>query len=161
MINAAGFRHDGRTVDETREIQCSMNTIHMADGSASYSIGATSVHAAVYGPRECQRKRDQEHDRATINVKLESAAFSRGERLNPNRKFRRDRFVQELLQDTFTTAIHIHLFPRSQIDIFVQVVQNDGGVEAAAINAATLALVDAGIPLNEYVVACTSGFLDD
>jgi exosome complex component RRP41 len=33
----------------------------------------------------------------------------------------------------------------------------DGSVLAACVNAATLALVDAGVPMPEYLVACTAG----
>lgn len=34
--------------------------------------------------------------------------------------------------------------------------QADGGNYCACVNAATLALIDAGIPLKEYVIACTA-----
>jgi exosome complex component RRP41 len=50
---------------------------------------------------------------------------------------------------------------RSQIDIFVEVLQADGGNLCACINAATLALIDAGIPLRDYVTACTSSLVND
>ena len=51
------------------------------------------------------------------------------------------------------------LYPRSQIDIVVRIVQDDGGREAAAINAVTLALIDAGIAVKDYVVAVAGGFI--
>lgn len=35
------------------------------------------------------------------------------------------------------------------------------GERATAINAATLALIDAGIAMDDFVVACTAGYLDD
>merc|ERR1712187_1068765 len=37
--------------------------------------------------------------------------------------------------------------------------QSEGGGIAAAINAATLALADAGIPMRDLVVACSAGML--
>lgn len=37
-----------------------------------------------------------------------------------------------------------------------QVLQADGGNYCTCVNAATLALVDAGIPLREYVIGCTA-----
>lgn len=43
----------------------------------------------------------------------------------------------------------------------LQVLQADGGNYSACVNAATLALVDAGIPLKDYVCACTAGFVRD
>ena len=42
-----------------------------------------------------------------------------------------------------------------------QVLQADGGNYCAAVNAATLALIDAGIPLKDYVTACTAGYIND
>lgn len=38
----------------------------------------------------------------------------------------------------------------------MQVLQADGGNYSASVNAATLALIDAGIPLKEYVISCTA-----
>jgi exosome complex component RRP41 len=50
-----------------------------------------------------------------------------------------------------------HLFPRSTISINLHVLSQDGSLLAACINATTLALIDAGIPMQDYVVACTAG----
>ena len=41
-----------------------------------------------------------------------------------------------------------------------QVLQADGGTRCAAINAALLALADAGIPMRDMVAACAAGYLD-
>ena len=38
--------------------------------------------------------------------------------------------------------------------------QADGGTRCAAINAALLALADAGVPLRDMVAACAAGYLD-
>ena len=53
--------------------------------------------------------------------------------------------------------IQTGLYPRSQIDIIVEVHQQDGGVLQAAINASTLALIDAGVALYDQVVAVSAG----
>ena len=53
------------------------------------------------------------------------------------------------------------LSPRSQIDISVLVLEQDGGVLQTAINAVTLALVDAGIPMNDYICATSAGLVDN
>merc|ERR1719229_864863 len=65
------------------------------------------------------------------------------------------------LQQTFDAAIMTSLYPRSQIDIFVEVLQSDGGNYCASVNAATLALIDAGIPMRDYVCACSASLVDD
>jgi exosome complex component RRP41 len=53
--------------------------------------------------------------------------------------------------------LHVHLYPRSTIGISLHVLSQDGSLLAALINAATLALVDAGVPMTDYLVACTAG----
>lgn len=63
----------------------------------------------------------------------------------------------EFIKDTFEAVVQHTLFPQSQIDIHVQVLQFDGALTATAINATTLALIDAGIPMNDYVSACSVG----
>uniref|UniRef100_A0A452V5F0 Exosome component 4 n=1 Tax=Ursus maritimus TaxID=29073 RepID=A0A452V5F0_URSMA len=64
------------------------------------------------------------------------------------------------LRQTFEAAILTQLHPRSQIDIYVQVLQADGGTYAACVNAARLAVLDAGIPMRDFVCACSAGFVD-
>ena len=63
------------------------------------------------------------------------------------------------MEDVYETAVIISLFPRSQIEIFVEVLNSDGSVLASAINATTLALINAGIPLYDYVLAASVGHL--
>jgi exosome complex component RRP41 len=64
------------------------------------------------------------------------------------------------IKSTFEPVIQLYLYPRSQIDINVQILQSDGSLLQAAINATTLALIDAGIPLNDYVCAITCALHD-
>ena len=49
------------------------------------------------------------------------------------------------------------LYARSQIDVSISLLQADGGVRSAAINATTLALIDAGVAMEDFVCACSAG----
>lgn len=74
-------------------------------------------------------------------------SLSSGER---KRKPRGDRKSQERslqLKHAMEAIIHLELYPRSQIDIYVEALQVDGSEYCASVNAATLALIDAGIPI--------------
>ena len=64
------------------------------------------------------------------------------------------------LKQTFESVIQTDLFPNSEINLFVQVIQADGGERAAAVNATTLALANAGVPMTDFLVACTAGYID-
>jgi len=155
-----GLRVDGRRPNEIRKIQFRLNLFSRADGSAYYEQGNTKVLAAVYGPRQVSRKKQAKHDRAIINCEYSMATFSTGER---KKKFKRDRRSTEIslvIRQTFESVIMTHLFPRTQIDIFMQVLQADGGTRCACINAASLALIDAGIPMKDFVVSCAAGMID-
>jgi exosome complex component RRP41 len=61
------------------------------------------------------------------------------------------------IKSTFEPVIQTSLYPRSQIDIFVQVIQQDGGLLQACINGTTLALMNAGIPMVDFVCAVSGG----
>ena len=65
--------------------------------------------------------------------------------------------MQSTIASAFSSTLFTHLYPRSTILITLHVLAQDGSVLAACLNAATLALVDAGIPMSDYIVACTSG----
>jgi exosome complex component RRP41 len=50
-------------------------------------------------------------------------------------------------------VIEVDKFPRSEIRICVTVLCADGGMRAACVNAASLALAHAGVPMRELVAA--------
>jgi hypothetical protein len=64
------------------------------------------------------------------------------------------------VRQTFESVVMTHLYPRSEIDIQIHVLQSDGGALHVCLNATTLALIDAGIALSDYVCACSAGLID-
>ena len=48
------------------------------------------------------------------------------------------------------------MFPRTKISIIIQEVNDDGSLLATIINATTLALMDAGIPIKSLIAACST-----
>lgn len=55
----------------------------------------------------------------------------------------------------------ISRFLKKNIFSLFQILQSDGGNYSVCVNAATLAVIDAGIPMRDYVCACTVGFIDE
>lgn len=140
-----------------------MGVFTQADGSAYVEQGNTKILAAVYGPHEVRgsMRSKLQHDKVLINCQYSMATFSTSER---KRRPRGDRKSQEMtmhLKQTFEAAVMTHLYPKSQIDIYVEVLQSDGGNYCASVNAATLALIDAGVALKDYVCACSASYLRD
>ncbi|WFD29537.1 Exosome non-catalytic core component [Malassezia sp. CBS 17886] len=179
LLSAGGYRLDGRRPLELRSIElalaphtasgaslqlASASTAARPDGSAQVSQGLTTVCAYVYGPREpgrAGRAPTVRQDRATIRVEIAMAPWGSMERRQRARGDRRLTEWSNAIRSTFEPVVHTHLFPRSQIDIVVHVLQQDGGVLPTAINACTLALMDAGIPMTDYVTALTCGLYGD
>jgi exosome complex component RRP41 len=68
--------------------------------------------------------------------------------------------METTLRQVFDPVVQLQLFPRSEILIVVEIIQNDGGILPAAINAITLALIDAGIPIEDFICASSAGYID-
>lgn len=160
-ISLEGQRMDGRYPNEVRKIHCELGALARADGSALYKQGDTHVLAAVYGPREPANRADLEHDKAVVNCEFSSAMFASSSHRRTWKGDRRSTAAALVVQRAFEGVILLQSYPKSQIDIYVQVLQNDGGAIVAAINAAGLALVNAGVAMSDLVVACNVGYVDD
>ncbi|GAM27471.1 hypothetical protein SAMD00019534_106470, partial [Acytostelium subglobosum LB1] len=160
-ITPEGLRIDGRRSNEIRRLNMRMGVFSRADGSAYYEQGNTKIAVAVYGPREVASNQRALHDRAVVNCDFSVATFSSSSERKIRGKGDKQSFeIAALIKQAFESTIQVNLFPRSQIDIYIQVLQSDGGLKAAAINAATLAAVDAGLPMRDFVCACSATYIE-
>jgi exosome complex component RRP41 len=62
-----------------------------------------------------------------------------------------------VISNALEPALFLDEYPKTVVDVFIQVIQADGGTRCAAINAASLALADAGIPMRTLVPAVAVG----
>jgi len=62
-----------------------------------------------------------------------------------------------MISSSFASVLFTHLYPHSTITVNLHVLSQDGSLLAACMNAATLALIDAGIPMSDYIAGCTAG----
>ncbi|MBU4492615.1 MAG: exosome complex exonuclease Rrp41 [Euryarchaeota archaeon] len=155
-----GIRLDGRTPDELRPIKIKVGVLNRADGSCYFEFGGNKVIAAVYGPREVHPRHQQKSTRAVVRYRYNMASFSVEERKRPGPD-RRSIEVSKASREALEPVIFQEYFPRSAIDIFVEVLQADAGTRTAGINAASIALADAGIPMKSLISACAVGKIDD
>lgn len=165
LLSETGFRIDGRKANELRKINCKLGVFEQADGSAYLEMGQTNVLAAVFGPHEVSRvggkNKGSLHDKAYINCQYSQATFSTIERKRKPRADIRSLELTNNMREIFDNVILTNLFPNSQIDIFLEVLQSDGSNMSACINAATLALIHAGVPIKDFVVSCSATLIDD
>ena len=154
-----GRRVDGRKPEELRPIKIESGILENADGSAYVEQGMTKILAAVYGPKELHPKHLADPQRALLRCRYHMAPFSTEERRSPAPS-RRDVELSKVIRNALEPAIFLEEYPRSTIDLFIEVLQSDGGTRCAGIVAASVALADAGIPMRDLVSACAAGKVD-
>ncbi|MGC8571768.1 MAG: exosome complex exonuclease Rrp41 [Candidatus Micrarchaeia archaeon] len=156
-----GKRIDGRDFNQLRPIKITAGVLENADGSALLKWGNNIVLAAVYGPRESMPKHSADPTKAVIKCKYSMAPFSsKGEhgRSGPNRRAIE---ISKVTKDVFEGVIFLNDFPGSEINIFIEILQSDGGTRAAGITAAAVALANAGIHMKDIVYAVSVGKVGD
>ena len=160
LIDKKGLRLDGRKFDELRPLKLEIGILPNADGSAYIEHGKNKILAAVYGPKEAHPKHMALQDRTLLKCRYHMAPFSVQERKSPAPS-RREVELSKVIRECFEPTVFVEYYPRTMIDVFIEVLQADGGTRCAGITAASLALADAGIPMRDLVVACAAGKAGD
>ena len=160
LITEDGRRVDGRKPDELRPTTIDVGILKNADGSALIRQGNNKIIVAVYGPRELHPRHLALPDRAIIRCRYHMVPFSVPERKSPA-PTRREIELSKVIREALEPAIILSSFPRTTIDVFIEVLQADGGTRTASITAASVALADAGIPMRDLVTAVAVGKVDD
>ncbi|HYA54226.1 MAG TPA: exosome complex exonuclease Rrp41 [Thermoplasmata archaeon] len=156
LLSPEGLRIDGRKLDELRPIKIQVGTLHNADGSAFVEWGANKVMAAVYGPREVHPRHLQQNNKAVIQCKYNMAAFAVDERKRPGLD-RRSQEISKVIGEAFESVVFAEEYPRTSIDIYIEVLQANAGTRCAGLVAASMALADAGIPMVDLLPAVAVG----
>ncbi len=159
FIDENGLRIDGRKPDELRPIRMKAGVLRNAQGSALVEYGRTHIMAAVYGPREALPRHMTQPDRAILRVRYHMAPFSTSERKSPSPS-RREIELSKVIREALEAAVFTEYYPRTTIDVFIEVLQADGGTRTTGITAASLALADAGIPMRDLVAGVAVGKVD-
>lgn len=154
-----GKRIDSRSFDELRPIKIEVGVLKRADGSCYLEMGRNKVMAAVYGPREVHPKHLADPSKAIVRYRYNMAPFSVEERKRPGPD-RRSVEISKVSREALETIIMTEMFPRSAVDIFVEILQADAGSRTACLNAASVALVDAGIPMKGIVTSVAVAKVD-
>ena len=160
LIDEYGKRSDGRGIDDLRPIKITVGVIKNADGSAFIEFGKNKIIVAVYGPREVHPKHMALPDRCVLRCRYHMSPFSTDTRKNPAPS-RREVEISKVIRESLEPSLILSDYPRAVIDVFVEVLQADGGSRCAGIIAASVALADAGINMRDLVSACAAGRLGD
>ncbi|XXG94610.1 Serine/threonine-protein phosphatase 2A activator 2 [Hypoxylon texense] len=152
------------TVDT--EPEALLSHLPNADGSATFSYAGYTVVGAVNGPIEVQR-RDEIPEEAAVDVIVRPAAGVGGTR---------ERHLESLIQSTLRQIILVENFPRTLIQVILQVTTapeneyiNAKVVQAnsnlailpALLQTAVLSLLSAALPLTATLTSTSLAILPD
>ncbi|MGC8710195.1 MAG: exosome complex exonuclease Rrp41 [Candidatus Micrarchaeia archaeon] len=155
LIN--GRRLDNRDFDELRPMKIIAGVLKNADGSAYMEWGNNKIFAAIYGPREALPKHTSDPEKAVIKCRYSMAPFSSLEEHGRSGPNRRAIEISKVTKEVFENVIIAENFPGSEINIFIEVLQSDGGTRAAGITTAAVALATSGIPMRDLPFAVSAG----
>ncbi len=153
-------RKDGRAFNSLRTMKMEVGVLNNADGSAYIECGKNKILVGVYGPKELYSKKHSKPDGAVLRCKYNMAPFSVMERKRPGPD-RRSTEISKLISEAITPAIFLEKYPRSSIDISIEVLEAEGGTRCLGIVGASLALADAEIPMKDLISACAVGKVDN
>ena len=141
-----GKRADGRGSEGAlRPLTCELSCLHRADGSALWKSGSTHVMAAVYGPLAPQNMtKEKEHSIVSILIKSGKTGQATLE----------SEWV-EFLANVLSSCIDRSMYPRSVVEVVLQIIQADGSLLSCLLHASIAALMDAGVDLLYLPVATT------
>jgi len=149
-------RPDKRATDhEHRSLFLKTGIITKAKGSAYIEQGQTKAICAVYGPREIPRRSDFSM-RGILNCTLEHTPYAKERRKAPgSQKDDLEAEMSNAIGQALEATVCMHLYPKSQIDVYVTILEDDGCTLAAALTVSGLALADAAIQMFDNLVGAS------
>ena len=152
-------RKGGRKNDELRPIKAKVGIIPNADGSAMYQSGETIAIAAVYGPRKMHPQHQQDPTKGKLRCTYNMMSFSVSDRIRPGIN-RRSTEISKITEWALDPVLMLDNYPNKVVDVFINITQADAGTRCAGINAAAMALAQAGIPMKNIVTSVSVGKMD-
>lgn len=152
-------RKENRKLDELRPMTAKVGIIPNADGSAMFTFGKTVAIAAVYGPRMLHPQHMQNPQTGILRVNYDLLSFSVEDRKKPGPS-RRSQEISKVTEYALLPAVDIKEFKNTVIDVQIYILQANAGTRTAGINAASMALAHAGIPMRSLVTSVAVGKLD-
>jgi len=151
LLSSGGLRLDNRRPYELRSIEFDIlpNPPVGCDSVARVEHGLTKLIGFVSGPRDSVESsrtvatglgnpstnsassNPSNHNNSqngSISVHISTTPFSSIDRKKIGRSDKKFADFAQAIQNTFEPVVMLHLYPRSTIDIYVQVLQQDGGV---------------------------------
>lgn len=153
-------RPDGRTgAGSLRPLSAEVSCLNRADGSSKFSSGSSQILAAVYGPASPRIPSKERSDKAMIGVVFKfgtKANIASDNTSNAHPSYgANERELERFIGDALMHCIAVDQYPRTVIEVVIQVLKADGSLVSNSLNGALLALMDAGIQMKSLSIATT------
>lgn len=155
-----GKRLDGRGLEEIRPLKAEAGILKSAQGSGSFSFGDTKAIAGAFGPRSMHPRRLQDPKKTVVRCKYFMAPFSTEDRVRPGHS-RRSTEISKVITEAFSNVVFSDDFPKSVVEVFIEILQASASTRCAGLNAASIALADAGVPMKDLVCSVSVGKVDN
>jgi len=154
LVTAEGFRRDGRRSDEVRRMSVVLipPPIDGLYNAVEVTMGLTRVRCCIVTPPPYSH---QQRDTAGLRITILFAPFA-----TDRRRGGRDSALintASLIRRTFEGAVDAD----TSAAVAVTILNDDGAILAAAINAVQIALIYAGVPITDAVCAAAAAAADD
>ena len=127
-----------------------LGDISNAAGSSYVELNGTKVFAAVYGPIEPTNQQQESALSGIVDCVIEDAFQSTSTNTSLCHK----------LLHTFSAAICHKTYFKTLIRVSITILEKGNSLEDSATLAGSLALIDAGIQMKDFVVSCNCGLID-
>ena len=144
------YRIDGRELGEIRDLKIETGIVSNSSGSCSIEAGGTKILCWVNGPQENRNKTSNNQASIKCDFVVSQSSYQM-----LKQDIKRDLEMREFsstLKEIFEEVVLTKLYPQSEIEINVCVLQNDGNHKSLSITTITVALIQAGIYICDTAV---------
>ncbi len=164
MILNTGRRIDGRGPDDIRQITCEVGVLPRAHGSALFTRGQTQALVAVtLGTKMDEQRLDELEGESTKSYMLHYnfPPFSTGEtkmiRGTSRREIGHGNLAERALIPVIPSEVH---FPYT-VRVVSDVLESNGSSSMASVCGASLAFMDAGVPIKTAIAGIAMGLIQE
>ncbi|KAM9979527.1 hypothetical protein ACTFIY_008770 [Dictyostelium cf. discoideum] len=142
-----------RSDEQFRQIFMKIGVVSQGSGSSYVEMENTKVLCTIHGPRATQKT--ELFETAKLNCELKYTTFSSTTEKIDYVENSKEKDLSLLISQSIIGSIRLEKYPKTAIDIYILVLNDDGNVLVASITAATMALADAGVEMFDMVSSCS------
>ncbi|KYR02020.1 hypothetical protein DLAC_00814 [Tieghemostelium lacteum] len=152
--NSIDIQRNNRSDEQFRQIFLKSGIVSQASGSCYIEIEKTKVLCSVHGPRASHKT--EEFVAAKFNCELKYTTFSSSVDKYDYTENNKEKDQSLIIREALIGSVRLEKYPKTVIDIYILVLNDDGNVMVASITAASMALADAGVEMYDMVASCSS-----